>query len=258
MQKAPDAEGGGLAQMVGPAERLWSSSKQTTLSASVIDQIRTVLFAGRLAPGDRLGSEASLALQFGVSRMTMRDALRSLQASGVIEVKVGIKGGIFVAEGNSERLAETIAIQLKLIGISTEELLDTQIAIEVMAAGLAASNATSIDIKALHEALGEAERLIDDAEEFTWAAINFHGCVVAASHNRVLAAQFRALSHVLMPLYVRGSSPEVARRAVAFQRALIACIEAREPDAARNLVYGRLQFVKSRQLGDLAKGEAGD
>jgi DNA-binding FadR family transcriptional regulator len=238
--------------MAGPVSRLWSSGKQGTLSAQVISQIRSVLFAGGLTPGQRLGSEASLALQFGVSRMTMRDALRSLHASGVIDVKVGIKGGIFVAVGNSDRLAETLAIQLKLIGIDTEEVLDTQMAIEVMAAGLAANNADAADIATLRGGLSEVERLVDNAEEFTWAAINFHGLVVAASHNRVLVAQFQALSHVLMPLYVRGSTPEVAQRALAFQRALIACIEARDPEAARNLVYGRLQFIRARQLGDLA------
>lgn len=253
MTKTPDGGGDDLTQVSGPAERLWASGKkQGTLSAQVINQIRAALFAGRLTPGERLGSEASLALQFGVSRMTMRDALRSLHASGVIEVRVGIKGGIFVAEGNSDRLAETLAIQLKLIGIETEEVLDTQMAIEVMAAGLAANNADDVDIAMLRGALSDVERLVDNAEEFTWAAIKFHGCVVEASHNRVLIAQFRALSHVLMPLYVRGSSPEVAQRAMAFQRALIACIEARDPDAARNLVYGRLQFIRARQLGDLA------
>ncbi|AKR57745.1 GntR family transcriptional regulator [Youhaiella tibetensis] len=254
MHKAPDAEKDETGQILGPAEpRLWSSSKQGTLSAQVINQLRAALFAGRLTPGERLGSEASLALQFGVSRMTMRDALRSLHASGVIDIRVGIKGGIFVAEGNSDRLAETLAIQLKLIGIDAEEVLDSQMAIEVMAAGLAASNADEDDIAMLRGALAEVEGLVDNPEEFTWAAINFHGSVVAASHNRVLIAQFRALSHVLMPLYVRGSSsPEVAQRAMAFQRALIACIEARDPDAARNLVYGRLQFIRSRQLGELA------
>src|SRR4051795_8561280 len=94
---------------------LWGSAKDGTLSAKIIHQVRSALFAGKLTPGQALGTEASLAGHFGVSRTAIRDSLRSLAASGVIEIKVGLKGGIFVAAGNAERLAETLAIQLKLI-----------------------------------------------------------------------------------------------------------------------------------------------
>ena len=232
-------------------DALWGSPKDGTLSARIVRQVRSALFAGRLTPGQALGTEATLAEHFGVSRTAIRDSLRSLAASGVIEIRVGLRGGIFVAEGNAERLAETLAIQLKLIGIDTEEILDAQIAIEVMAAGLAADNATLNDIVRLKAEVDAMDRLLKAPDEFTQASIGFHASIVAVSRNRVLMAQFKALRHVLTPLYARGTTPAVAERAVASHRALVACIEARDPDAARNLLYRRLQFVRAHQL----KGE---
>jgi GntR family transcriptional regulator, transcriptional repressor for pyruvate dehydrogenase complex len=230
------------------SDGLWGRAKDGTLSAKIIHQVRSALFAGKLTPGQALGTEASLAEHFGVSRTAIRDSLRSLAASGVIDIKVGLKGGIFVAEGNPERLAETLAIQLKLIGIDTAEILDAQIAIEVMAAGLAATHATEDDIVRLKAEVDAMNRLLKQPDEFTRASLEFHASVVTVSRNRVLMAQFRALRYVLIPLYARGTTPLVARRAVASHRALVACIEARDPDAARNLLYRRLQLVKSNQL----------
>jgi GntR family transcriptional repressor for pyruvate dehydrogenase complex len=227
---------------------LWVGAEGETLSARIIRRVRSALFADKLTPGQRLGTAASLAKHFGVSSMAMRDSLRSLAASGVVQVRVGLRGGIFVAEGNPERLAETLAIQLKLIGIDTEEILDAQIAIEVMAAGLAAANATAADITRLKAEVDAIERYVDAPDEFTLASLGFHASVVAASYNRVLVAQFKALRHVLTPIYARGTTPSVAQRAIASHRALVACIEARDADAARDLMHRRLQFVRARQL----------
>ena len=93
---------------------LWESGADT-LSGRIVRQICAELFADELTPGERLGTEASLAQRFGVSRMAIRDSLRSLAAAGIVDIKVGQRGGIFVA-GQSARLAETLAIQIKLIG----------------------------------------------------------------------------------------------------------------------------------------------
>src|SRR5690242_10571020 len=100
----------------------WTAVAGETLSSRVTAQIRAALFSGQIKAGDRLGSENELAARFGVSRMAARDALRTLAATGIVDVRVGAKGGIFIAEGNPERFADALAIQLKLIGLTLEEL----------------------------------------------------------------------------------------------------------------------------------------
>ena len=73
--------------------------------------------AGTVRPGDFLGSEAAIAQQFGVSQMAARDALRSLQALGIIEIRAGSKGGASIASANLQRLTDSVAIQLQLMSL---------------------------------------------------------------------------------------------------------------------------------------------
>jgi GntR family transcriptional regulator, transcriptional repressor for pyruvate dehydrogenase complex len=235
---------------------LWESG--STLSGGIVRQICAELFADALTPGERLGTEASLAQRFGVSRMAIRDSLRSLAATGIVDIRVGQRGGIFVASGNPERLAETLAIQIKLIGVDIEEILDAQIAIEVTAAGLAARNATDADIAGLRAEIAAMEREVDASDAFTQASLGFHESIVAASRNRVLIAQFKALRHILTPLYSRRTTTAIALRALASHRALVACIEARDPDAARDLMRRRLETVRAGHLAAAEQDRAAD
>src|SRR5437899_4764212 len=76
---------------------MFTPVRQSRASGEIVSQIERAIFAGELHAGDRLQSERELAEQFGVSRITVRDALRVLEARGLIRVKVGATGGAFVA-----------------------------------------------------------------------------------------------------------------------------------------------------------------
>ena len=75
----------------------FTPARGMTLSSQIVAYIRDALFAGDLASGDVLGSEGELSKQFGVSRMSVRDALRSLEAMGIVDIKMGSKGGATIA-----------------------------------------------------------------------------------------------------------------------------------------------------------------
>src|ERR671935_3167782 len=83
-------------------------------SGEIVAQIERAIFGGHLSSGDRLESERELAEEFGVSRITVRDALRILEARGLIKVKVGASGGAFVSEANMDRVAESLSTMLRL------------------------------------------------------------------------------------------------------------------------------------------------
>jgi GntR family transcriptional repressor for pyruvate dehydrogenase complex len=113
-----------------------------------------------LRPGDRLGTEQELATEFGVSRPTLREALRLLAGSHLIRASTGPGGGIFVAstpnEGLSRNLSESIASMLETDSVSLDELLAARIHLEVPLAGLAAANATPETVEALQAAMNDA------------------------------------------------------------------------------------------------------
>lgn len=227
---------------------LWEPVQADTLSWRIISQVRKALFAGQIKPGEFLGTEASIAQQFGVSRMAARDALRSLAAVGIVTIRKGAKGGAVIAHGNAEHFADALAVQLKLIGVSETEMLDAQIGIEAMATELAAQRATPDDLTRMRGLLEELKRLLDDPVGFTDLSMRFHLAVVEASHNRALVAQFKALRHVLLPAYTRHTTREIAERAVAAHAILLAHIEAGEADAAREQMVKRLRLIRANRF----------
>jgi DNA-binding FadR family transcriptional regulator len=237
-----------------PRPAAFAPVRAATLSARIVEQIRAALFAGQLRPGEGLGSEAQLAGRFGVSRMAMRDALRSLEAGGVVDIRVGARGGVFIAQGNPDRFADALAIQFKLVGITVEEMFDAQIAIEVMATELAAERADDGDLQRLRAVLDELRALTQSpmtsaaASRFTHGSMRFHEALVEASHNRALVAQFRALAVVLEPVYGRRTTDEVAKRVVASHKAVLDAIAARDAGRACALMRRRLQVIRAKQL----------
>ena len=87
----------------------WMQVRVAKASAEIVAQIRERLFDGKFRPGDFVGTERTLAVEFGVSRLTMRDALRILEANGIVEVKVGKSGGVRIAQPSPERFADALA-----------------------------------------------------------------------------------------------------------------------------------------------------
>ena len=232
----------------------WSSVRGATLSSRIVEQIRAAVLSGQIKPGDALGSEAQLAERFDVSRMAMRDALRSLEAGGVVDIRVGAKGGVFIAQGNPDRFADALAIQFKLVGITVEEMFDAQIAIEVMATELAAKHADAADLARLRDVLDQLRVLAQapmssaDTSRFSHLSMRFHETLVDASHNRALVAQFKALSFVLEPIYARRTTDTIARRVVASHKAVLEAIMAHDAERACALMRQRLQAIRAKQL----------
>jgi GntR family transcriptional repressor for pyruvate dehydrogenase complex len=226
------------------------SRSSATLSSRIVDEVCTALFEKRLAPGDFLGTEKEIAEHAGASRIVARDALRTLQALGVVEIKVGAGGGARIARGNPALFAEALAVQLTLAGVSVREMMDAQRAIETTAAELAAENATADDIARLRESLAEHEATIADDTAYTRTCMRFHLAVAEASHNRVLVAQLLSLQHVSWPAQNRTLTPPVARHILDVHRELVDVIESRDAAAARRLMDDHVKMIRARRVSE--------
>src|SRR5690242_17566441 len=170
--------------------------RSASLSSQIVADVRESLFAKRLKPGDFLGTEKDLAARHGTSRIVARDALRTLEALGIVEIRMGKGGGARIARGNPRLFAEALAVQLDLTGVSAAEIMDAQRAIETLGAELAAENASKADIAKLRRLLADADAAIDDLDLFTRLSRDFHLAVAEASHNRVLVVQLLSLEHI--------------------------------------------------------------
>src|SRR3982751_5773778 len=124
--------------------------RSPTLASRLVSSVRDALFERRHRPGDFLGTEKDLAAANGVSRIVARDALRTLEAMGIVEIARGAGGGARITRGNPALFAEALAVQLELADIDREEIMTAQGAIEGLAAELAATSATREQIARLH------------------------------------------------------------------------------------------------------------
>src|SRR5436853_7689054 len=100
--------------------------RSATMSTQIVAQVREALFAKEMRPGDFLGTEKDLAERFGVSRIVARDALRTVEAQGIVEIKVGAGGGARIARGNTRVFAEALAGQLDRAGVAAAAMMDAQ------------------------------------------------------------------------------------------------------------------------------------
>ena len=96
--------------------------KTEKISDHIIGQIRDVILSGRLKPGDRLASEKELVAQFGVSKASVREALRALEAMGLVEIRKGVSGGIFVAEVDMKTTINSIVNFLNFKSLSIKDM----------------------------------------------------------------------------------------------------------------------------------------
>jgi GntR family transcriptional repressor for pyruvate dehydrogenase complex len=232
--------------------RIFFPGRSASLSSQIIADVRDALFAKKLKPGDVLGTENEFAERYGVSRIVARDALRTLEALGVAEIRMGKGGGARVARGNPKLFAEALAVQLDLTGVSVAEIMDAQRAIECLAAELAAENATDADIAKLRMLLADAEANLHDVERTTQLGAKFHLAVAEASHNRVLVVQLISLQHVSWPRRNPTMTPNVARRVLDVHKELLALIEIRDAAGARKLMDDHVKMIRARRVTESA------
>jgi GntR family transcriptional repressor for pyruvate dehydrogenase complex len=233
--------------------RIFFPGRSASLSSQIIADVRDALFAKKLKPGDVLGTENEFAERYGVSRIVARDALRTLEALGVAEIRMGKGGGARVARGNPKLFAEALAVQLDLTGVSVAEIMDAQRAIECLAAELAAENATDVDIARLRMLLADAEANLHDVERTTQLGAEFHLAVAEASHNRVLVVQLISLQHVSWPRRNPTLTPNVARRILDVHKELLALIEIRDAAGARKLMDDHVKMIRTRRVTENAR-----
>src|ERR687887_1457846 len=120
--------------------------KNQRISDEILHQIREAVLSGKFQVGDRLPNERALAQQFEASRTSVREALRGLEQAGVIYIKKGINGGVFVADPDHRTVSRPFQALLQLRKISMDNIVEARLIFEPEAARLAAQRAGPEDL----------------------------------------------------------------------------------------------------------------
>jgi len=175
------------------------SVKTKRVSDEIAEQIRRLLAGGELGPGDKLPAERDLAVQLGVGRNAVREALRLLEMSGIVELRKGPKGGAFVSGGSTTLLSTGLRDLLSLRGVSIEQLTQARILIERAVVDAACEAATDEDLAALDEQLRAASVALErrDFDAKLEALIEYHRVIARATRNPVLVFVMDALMEMM-------------------------------------------------------------
>lgn len=164
----------------------------------IASQVRGMIADGRLKPGDRFPSERELALRLQVSRNTLREALRTLEHAGLIEMRKGASGGAFVRTGNAGAIVTGLSDLYHLGAITPQDLTEARIWLTELVVRVACERATEEDFAEL-EANVEAASLANDAGRFDdRQKLNraFHVILARSTRNPIVAITMESVMAV--------------------------------------------------------------
>ncbi|HYZ52996.1 MAG TPA: FadR/GntR family transcriptional regulator [Streptosporangiaceae bacterium] len=232
-----------------PAEPgMFSRVSVGRISEIIVDQIRLLMRQGQLKPGDRLPPERDLCERFGVSRVTVREALRMLESSGLVEIRVGARGGAFVTAPSSDRVGEGLADLLTLSVISAADVTEVRMILEVGIVPLVCERATEQDIADLEEICERSEAALRAGGYSMDFSLEFHIRVAQATHNPavvMLVESFRG--PILMSLQqAQEAAPEMGGLGTREHERFIEAVRRRDPDAATQIMREHLERTAHR------------
>jgi len=205
--------------------------KSEKVSDNIISQIRDSILSGQLKPGDRLASEKELISQFGVSKATMREALRVLEVMGLIEIRKGIRGGAFVAEVDMRTTINSIINFLHFKPVSIKEITMLRYLIEPTVARIAATKITGKDIQYLRQVMREH---IGEGDSEVSKEISFHRYLARMAENTVLVLTIDFIDNLLRSIKANLKlGPDFYEQVRLAHENILESLIQRDPDAAQ-------------------------
>lgn len=219
--------------------------RPSRVSDEVVAQLRDNILSGQFKAGDRLPSERDLALDFEVSRVAVREALRNLEHSGFVCIRQGATGGTFVQELTFDHLTMSFVDLFLAEKISIQELYHVRLLNEPEIARLAAQHVTPEDADRLRRALDEEEKPSQSMEEDIHRKTTVHFILAEMCRNRFFEVLVRALMAVTRQVVLAGSPDFNYIHPAGMHRPVVeAVLKGKPEEAAEAMRFHAMEFGK--------------
>jgi GntR family transcriptional regulator, transcriptional repressor for pyruvate dehydrogenase complex len=226
----------------------------------IADELRGLIVSGELSEGDSLGHEPDLVERFGVSRPSLREALRILEAEGLITVVRGVRGGVIVHAPDQRMTARAAALLLQARNVSLADVFEARNLLEPVAArSIATARGRKAAVKELRALVRDQENAIEDPDAFGVANAAFHQRLVSLGGNQTLSVVAEMLNEIVIRAVTAVSrrddglgSPAMRRRGLRSQNRLLDLIEAGKGTEAEEHWRSHMQVVGRVLLGQSA------
>ena len=213
-----------------------------TVAEEVADELRSMILAGRLKPGDFLEPQKALAERFGVGLSSVREAIQLLAAVGLVESHPG--KGTWVRETALNALFSPEEIKARLGALNARQVYEARMVVEAALTRLAAERATPEDIRPIWTALAEMKAAEDDVALIK-ADLEFHLAVARAGHNTLLE-QFYHLSRQLLSEVISQviKLPHVLEESIPLQEDIARAIAAHDVEHAMAAEQAHMEYIE--------------
>jgi GntR family transcriptional repressor for pyruvate dehydrogenase complex len=212
------------------------------LHQQIAESLRDLIIAGTIQCGEALPPERALAQQFGVSRATVREALRALQMWGLVEARQG--GGNYVCVPSIERITTPLSTILQHNRQLQDELMDARLILEPAICWLAAQRRTECDLNTIEAILTRQRRRVEQGDVAVEEDSAFHLALAEATHNQVLPRLIATINDLLLESRLRSlRTPDRPRRSLDGHLRIAAALRAGDADAARQAMHDHVTEI---------------
>ncbi len=221
--------------------------KARRVSETIARRIQRAISTGKLEPGEKLPAERDLAKKLNVSRVSVREAYRSLAELGLLSVKRGAEGGAFISDVDHEPVTRSLSLMLRLGRTSHEELTEARVLLEPPVARLAALRADAEDIRRLEELVSKQEAAIKGNGNPRRYDLEFHRLVADCTKNLPLIIMMNSLADLALEAFARiDIDRDVKRHVIDFHQRVVDAIRRRDSEAAYQEMLRHVRDVQSR------------
>ena len=234
---------------VRSAGRAFRPVKTRRIFEEICDAIREKLVSGELKAGDRLPSERELSEMLDVSRTALREAIRSLEIAGIVELKKGSKGGAFITQSGAGQVTRTFRDMLDFGHVSLATLLEARLMVMDAVVRAACERASVADIARLSRNVAETVELTKQGryEERTLKAVEFSTLLANSTGNQVMSAILEAMASVIRR-FVLIAGPPAHDPVIASRLKLIEQIKAKDTKGACETMRSYLTKLNAHLL----------
>ncbi len=222
-----------------------------SVARQIAENLRQAILSGRLQINERLPTEDELAQQFGVSRPTIREALKRLAAEHLIQSRRGPSGGNFVKRPSIPELVSSLSNSMRLLAtvgeFDLEDILEARVELEKISCRLAAERADPGCIESMRAEIALQRRADTSDAEFCASDVRFHQLLVQSTNNSLLEFLMMAMNEAFQPVTNFMVFRFRERTVIAKQHdRLLAALEIRDADAAVTAISDQMDYLRRK------------
>jgi DNA-binding FadR family transcriptional regulator len=230
-------------------DSLFQPIESSNLYKSISERIKEAIFKNHLKPGDKLPSEKELSLSFNVSKASLREALRTLEAEGLIEIRKGVSGGAFVREVDLNTACGFFFNYLFFQKPTLREFSQIRIILELAVIDIITPVLTDVELAHLEGNLEKTKNSLNNGKYICELDLAFHRMLASATNNTIIEVVLEAIKHAVFEIKsILEPDYEFAKSIYELHKQIYEALCERDAEKAKNQMFNHIKDVESRLM----------